>query len=541
MGVVEHSLVDGDVEADGDGMLLSRLAARLVSRIPALCELKTFYDGRETVPTASIPQGIGAVGANVYRRFVSICPLNLAATIANSVITNQRPTGFRLIEDRTMRSTEADDMWDACHMDVRSRDMFHDAAVYGAAYAMVQPNAWPSYIVTLSPWDTVVSDDGDSAVVYGFSETDAVERLWLYRMVRDQRTGEPRDVYCRIAERDADQPSLPRESDEDAVYDMANNVDAKRPRLGDGFRWVSEDHESYSYALKCGCLPVVRMGTPSGKGQFEASLPTLKAIDQQRFQRFVIQEMQAFKQRAIKGSLPEYYKANDPAVKYGHAVEGQKIDYSSLFSTGPAALWLLPDDAEMWESGTTDVTSIVNAAASDIKYLAAATGTPLTVLSPDVSGSAEGAKLTTRTLALKVDDLNRRANDAFVCLMRMALVAAGNDSACDDRFETMWEPVDMPSDLDQAQAANYVKEILPVKTIMRRILRMNEHDIAEAMVDVQDTSFLTALSNENRLMSNMAETQSADVLNDPLLSGLDSSPAGGDTERPMVDLDGEPV
>ena len=55
--------------------------------------------------------------------------------------------------------------------------------------------------------------------------------------------------------------------------------------------------------------------------------------------------MQAFKQRWISGDLPEYYKESDPAVKYGDAQAGQKVDYSTLFQMGPAALWLMPKGA----------------------------------------------------------------------------------------------------------------------------------------------------------------------------------------------------
>lgn len=45
------SLVAGDDEPGGDGMVLTDLANKLVARIPTLCTLKTFYDGMEKVPT----------------------------------------------------------------------------------------------------------------------------------------------------------------------------------------------------------------------------------------------------------------------------------------------------------------------------------------------------------------------------------------------------------------------------------------------------------------------------------------------------------
>jgi len=70
--------------------------------------------------------------------------------------------------------------------------------------------------------------------------------------------------------------------------------------------------------------------------------------------------------------------------------------------------------------------------------------------------------------------------------------------------------------LEQAQAANYVKGLLPVKTIMRRFLNMSEMDIAEAMQDLQDTAFATALSQENTLVEGKTSQQSAPILQDTL-------------------------
>ena len=441
--------------------------------------------------------------------------MNLASTIANAVITNQQPTGFRLVKDQTMRSTAADDMWANCRMYLKSRQMFYDAGVYGAAYAFVTGAEYPSWIKILSPWDTIVSDDEDSAVVYTYDPDEGVERLTLFRMVRNE-DGSPQNVYSRSAARKADARTIPGETDDEAVYNAANSPDDTTFSFANDFEWEDSADSDYSYAVSCGCLPVVRMSTPTGKGQFEASIPTLKSIDQQRFQRFCIQEMQAFRQRAVSGDLPEYYEEGDPAVVNGTAKAGDKIDYNDMFDMGPAALWMLPDNAKMWESAITDVTPLVTAASSDIKQLAGATGTPLSVLSPDVAGSAEGARLTTRTLALKVQDLNMRANDAFVRILRMALVASGQSSAADERFETTWQPVNLPTDLEQAQAANFVKNILPVKTIMRRFLHMTESDIAEAMQDLQDESFITALAAENRMLESSTESQYSSGLSDPL-------------------------
>lgn len=504
------SLVPGDDEPDGDGLVLTRLATRLQNRIPDLCTLKTFYDGREQVPLQSVPKSATSTASAIYRRFVDICPLNLAHTIVDAVVTSQHPTGFRLVADKTMRSTEADDMWDKCGMDVRALNMFMDASLYGAAYAMVFSKGSPSYIQRLSPWTTEISDDKDSAIVYGWSEDEQVERITLYRIIRND-DGQIQKVYSRTAKHETKARTLPSDSvdDEDTVYGIANDDSQKRPQLEAQFEWEGASSDGdWAFAVKCGCLPIVKMTTPNGKGQFESSLKTLKSIDQQRFQRLCIQEMQAFKQRWVQGDMPEYYQKNDPAVKANRARAGDKIDYSELFEMGPAALWLLPADAKIGESSITDITPIVTAASSDIKHLAGSTGTPLSILSPDTAGSAEGAKLTTRMLRLKVRDMNMRANDTFVLLLKMALTALGSN-ASEERFETTWEPIDLPTELEMAEAASQVKGVIPLKTIARRFLHMTETEIAEMIQDAQDTSFLNAMSRQSAALdANARQTES---------------------------------
>lgn len=526
------SLVPGDDEPDGDGLVLTRLATRLQNRIPDLCTLKTFYDGREQVPLQSVPKSATSTASAIYRRFVDICPLNLAHTIVDAVVTSQHPTGFRLVADKTMRSTEADDMWDECGMDVRALNMFMDASLYGAAYAMVFSKGSPSYIQRLSPWTTEISDDKDSAIVYGWSEDEQVERITLYRIIRND-DGQIQKVYSRTAKHETKARTLPSDSvdDEDTVYGIANDDSQKRPQLEAQFEWEGASSDGdWAFAVKCGCLPIVKMTTPNGKGQFESSLKTLKSIDQQRFQRLCIQEMQAFKQRWVQGDMPEYYQKNDPAVKANRARAGDKIDYSELFEMGPAALWLLPADAKIGESSITDITPIVTAASSDIKHLAGSTGTPLSILSPDTAGSAEGAKLTTRMLRLKVRDMNMRANDTFVLLLKMALTALGSN-ASEERFETTWEPIDLPTELEMAEAASQVKGVIPLKTIARRFLHMTETEIAEMIQDAQDTSFLNAMSRQSAALdANARQTESladSSYLDDTGSFSSDSSGSDG--------------
>lgn len=99
-----------------------------------------------------------------------------------------------------------------------------------------------------------------------------------------------------------------------------------------------------------------------------------------------------------------------------------------------------------------------------------------------------------------------RANDAFVLLLKMALTADGGSDAYEERFETTWEPVELPSELEQTQAFANVAGRLPLKTAARRYLHMTETEIAEMVQDAQDTSFSTVLAQQQSSLADSSKT-----------------------------------
>lgn len=327
-------------------------------------------------------------------------------------------------------------------------------------------------------------------------------------MVRDDK-GQVTGVTCRVAAAEVEERTMLAEGDAEQIYAVANNEDnAVAPEFSPVFSWmdVSSNDDDFRYARECASLPVVRIHAPGGMGQFEPHIPMLSSIDQQRFQRFCIQELQAFKQRAVSmGSAPTVYREHDPQVLNGQARAGDKVDYSEMFQSGPDALWLVPDDAKFWESSSTDINPLITAVASDIKHLAAASGTPLDILSPDVAGSAEGAQLKREGLVFKVEDMNARANDGFTRIMRMALVSSGQSAAADNRFETVWKPINPPSQLEQAQAAQYSENNLPFKTNLRRNYGMTEIEINETLQDLSDTQFIGAMAREKAMLDDAGQ------------------------------------
>ena len=217
-----QSLIPGDEEPDGDAMLLTQLANGLVSRIPTLCTLKTFYDGKEQVPVKSIPKSTNQSGYAVYQRFISICQLDLAKAIADAGDTPSEAHRFQAYRGQDDAFHEGGRHVAQCRMELKSRQMFHDLAVYGNAYALVNKNKLPSHITVLSPWNTYVSSDEDSAVNYWYKASEGREYLALYRLIRND-DGSVKDVYCHIAYNETDSRSLLDEGDEEEIYGIAND------------------------------------------------------------------------------------------------------------------------------------------------------------------------------------------------------------------------------------------------------------------------------------------------------------------------------
>ena len=89
----------------------------------------------------------------------------------------------------------------------------------------------------------------------------------MYRLVRDD-DGVVQRVYSRTAKQEVESRTLYSDSvdDEDSVYSLANDDTVKRPRFKAQFEWDGGVNDDWDFAVKCGCLPIVRYQTPTGKG-----------------------------------------------------------------------------------------------------------------------------------------------------------------------------------------------------------------------------------------------------------------------------------
>lgn len=515
-------IIDGASSDDDDAYVITSLAQEWGSRLLDIAELKLFKDGKEMVDESSVPQGVDPNAAPVYRLMRQLGVVNLARRISESVTDRQQPNGFRKVEDSSLKDTDADQMAKQCGLPfILRRHLLPDKGDYGCSFAIVGKGQGSRYIKALSPWEAWMSDNDDAAIMYSHDDKQGVETLTLFRIERDD-DGFAKRVYSRVASRESDRTVVDPSNDSD-LSDFINQGKAWSP--GTNWKWDDGKGDEYDYALECESLPIVRLSTVDGQGLFEPYLPMLKRIDREVFDRLCITMMQAFRQRAIKGDLPQTYTEEDPDVINGLAEVGDPIDYSKRFAMGPAALWQLPDGVDIWESQTTDTSGLQNIIIADVKQLAAVSGIPLDILSPDVQGSANGAELKRETLKFKVQTMNDLDAEPIVRMIRMALALDGS-KASQSEFEMVWKPMDTTSSLEQAQACQllYQSGLLARRTILTHKMGYTAQDVAEDDMNRLADQFNVSGQSNKSTAKLVAAVEPATGWDDETKSAVDGLP-----------------
>ena len=207
------------------------------------------------------------------------------------------------------------------------------------------------------------------------------------------------------------------------------------------------------------------------QGEFEHVLDDLQRISMLVLQRMQVAMLQAFRQRAVKGDLPEFDEHNKP------------IDYDKIFSSDPAAMWLLPNGVEMWESSGVDLTPILESVKADVRELAGRTRTPLYYLFPNEGGSAEGAVTQREGLIFRASSRITETDGPIEATMALALEAAELTVPTD--METVWLRPDLATLAERYDAASKaIASGLPLRYVWRVILQMSPQEIERAEADL---------------------------------------------------------
>lgn len=453
-----------------DDWYLMQLAAQYGADLPRLFQMKSYDDG-----TNNVPADAEAAMREAYRQFIRLSRLNMADLVVSAKVNRQKPIGFRTaVAGDNVGDSLAWANWKRSGMLVGARNFLRDAGIYGSAYLLttgpqspsadakpliVPKNGWSIATIqnAVTPWIT------DAALMVGHDPINGVDVLTLFR-----------PGYMRMAMRQAGITSIPS--------------DGTSWLPGRGWSWVS-DPVPLGYTDQ---VPVFKMSGPSGKGMFEKHLDSLDRITVTIRDRLTIAAMQAFKQRALKGELPEFYPNDHPTKA------GQPIPYDDIFKAGPAAIWRLPVGMDIWESAVTDITPIISATKEDTKNLAAATQTALYILSPDAaSGSAEGASLIRESLVFSVEEWNDHASMPIALAQSSCFLAQGDSARADvGDIEIIWAPVDRSSIIERAAASASAKQGgMTQKMIDEKIFQYTPAELAEAQQQRSDEQFAAPVAS----------------------------------------------
>lgn len=447
-----------------DDWYLMRLAEQYGKRLPELHRLRSYVDG-----TAMLPIAASGSMRQAYLRFIRMHRLNLAPLAVNARVNRMKPLGFRTAAaGDDFGDKLAMDQWKRSRLKVGGRDFFGTASTYGDAYMLTTGPTEPSadakpLIVPRSPWEVATIQSGaepwltEAGLMVGYDALNQVDILTLFR-----------PGYMRQAFREAKTSSFP--------------TDGTSWSPGRSWAWVS-DPVPLGFTQQ---NPLVKLAMKDGMGVFEAHTDTLDRINNLTLEASNIIAMQSFRQRAITGDLPKVYPPD-------HERAGQLIDYDEIYKAGPAALWMLPIGAEIWESGVTDITPITTFRKDETRTFAAVTDTPVYILQPDATnGSAEGATLAREGLNFAVEEMIDRADISLSLSLSVAFEAIGDAVRADaGQIETIWAPVDRESALARAQGASAAKAGgLSQRSINERYFQMTPTELQAEEQNRQDETFL---------------------------------------------------
>jgi hypothetical protein len=422
----------------------------LQQRRPRIERLERYLEGHAPLPEA---------GKNLkesYRDFQKKSRTNYAEVVVEATAERMTPAGFR-IGDNSDLSKDADLIWSANELDVIASDVHSDMLALGHGYAIVGgPDSNGVPIITREDPELIITDHDPCR------PNKVIAALKMYR--------------DHVAAKDVAYLYLP------GLVLKAEKMGAQtgEPDTGSGgYEWVGYERLPIADAM-----PVIHFRNRRGLGEFETHTDLLDRINDMLLRRLIITAMQAFRQRAIKGDLPETQAKVDENGEVvldeaGDPVQ-EAVDWADVFRPGAGALWVgLPEGVDIWESQVTDITPILAAVKDDVRDLAAVTRTPMSALLPDGQNqSAEGAQFAREGLVFKCRDRIQRAGYGWNQVMALALRFSGKAETILD-IETLWESPERLTLSERADAAMKMTNLIPFRTLMTEIMQFSPEKAEE--------------------------------------------------------------
>lgn len=450
------------------GWWVARLLGRLADQSARYGLLDDYYHNQCAIPITSTK----AVRVS-FQRLMHAARTNFAELVVEAVRDREHPNGFRTgAEGDDISDAEAWRIWQANELDADHSLVSRTALSLGDAYVIVGG-------VDSDIGAPLITPEDPRQVI---TEQDPVRRrrtIAALKVYRDDAAGA--DVLYlylpgRVYRAARATPSTPATT----TYAPPLSLETG------GWEWENPDGEP----LPVPVVPVVRFGnntdllTGRSWGEFEPHLSILDRINFTILQRLEIATLQAFRQRAVKG-VPQTDEYGEP------------IDYDDIFASDPGALWVLPETAEIWESGQVDLGPIRQAVRDDVMDLAAVTRTPLYYFTPDTAdGSAEGAALAREGLVFKTRDRLAQRGEAWEQVMSLAFLFNGDEvRAQRPDLEILWDDPERRSLSEKADAAVKLQAVgLPFEQIMTDIMQYSPQAVARMQTQRASDALLASLT-----------------------------------------------
>lgn len=430
---------------------LELLTRRLDERRPRMTTLRSYVDGNAPLPE------MGRNLRSAWERFQREARSNYGQLVVEAAAERMICTGARVgaaqQDDDRLRA-----IWEANRLDVVIGDAIRDCLTYGIGYIAVGAREGEPVITSESPEFMIAATDPlqpwvSRAALKTWRDLDA-EMDYAYVWAAGVRVKYERSCFV--------QP-----------------FNGKKPKLWPGAQggWSEVEGSAEEYL---GDPPIFVLENHASMGEFEAHIDVINRINRGVLQRLVTVAMQAFRQRAVKGNLPDVDE------------QGRPIDYSAIFTPAPGALWELPEGVEIWESqeAAQSIQQMLAAVKDDIRDLAADTRTPLAVLVPDAANqSAEGAAFAREGLVFKARDRINRVKPSINAMLKRALQVEVPDF--DERIVTVWAPPEHVSLAERYDAAVKAKAAgVPWRTVMISILGFTPDEVDNMLVELADEQMM---------------------------------------------------
>jgi hypothetical protein len=431
--------------------------------------LWSYYTGEPPLPKLS--QG----WADATREFLRLARANYSLLVVDAMLDRLTLRGGRTAEDS---DSDGDGRIRRFHSENGS--YFADALAYafamGEGFVFVGPPAKGSG----STIALATAEDPRQVAV----DPDPARPSVLRSAVKTYRDGG--EVWAHLY-RPADE-----DGDNDRVTVFAR--EARKTRGG----WETQESKSGPLDVQGFGVPVVPLTNRFGKGEFELHLDLIDRINDMIANRLWVAKFQAFRQRAVKGDLPE---EDD---------EGNKINYDKLFAADPGALWELPEGVDIWESQLVDMQQILASVRDDVKELAATSRTPLFMFTPDAAaGSAEGASLMREGIVFKTEDRQDRMTPAANRVYKLGLAYSGEEQAARGEISPIWGPAERYSLQQRGSAAVQAKASgVPQESIWTEVWQFDPPTVAR-MEQQRATDLLFQQPGEQGVSAASLATQAA--------------------------------